>query len=138
MGSNRASSYFATLASTGGIIGLLLFCIAAFVQVQRLAIRALRRPTAPGMFFLGSAVTALVAVGIAIPDHNWPVFWILLFGGLVCLASQDDALSATSQTQQPVRHGEPGDGAVHPDVDQSETQRQAHQRGRVIPEQHGR
>lgn len=138
LGSNRASSYLATLASNGGIVGLLLFCAAATLQVLALVRRARRHPDAATLFFLGSNVTVLLAVAIAIPDQNWPVLWLLLFGGLACLARDDAKARSGGETPQPARHRPPHDGPVGPDIHQREAHRETHQRRGVVPEHDGR
>lgn len=90
MGSNRASSYVATLLGNTGLVGFALFFAALFTQCWMLA--QARSPAA--VFFLGSTVAGLIAVVIAIPDQNWPAFWILLLGGLACLGSDRPATDA--------------------------------------------
>lgn len=88
MGSNRASSYLATLLSNRGLVGVLLFLTAVVLQFWALAMQIRRRPSAPAVFFFGSGLAALIAVSIAIPDQNWPVLWMLLLGGMACLRAE--------------------------------------------------
>lgn len=112
MGSNRASSYLATLLSNRGAIGMLLFFAAVGLQFRALAYRIRRRPSAPAVFFFGSGIAALIAVSIAIPDQNWPVLWMLLLGGLACLGAEDAQGEPATDAAQPTRRGKAGDRPV--------------------------
>lgn len=138
MGSNRASSYLATLLSNRGLIGLLLFLTAVVLQFWALARQIRREPTATAVFFFGSGVAALIAVGIAIPDQNWPVLWMLLLGGMVCLRAQDAKRQLTAGVTQPFRGVEAGERAIEPDVSQAEAGSESNQRTRIVPEQPSR
>lgn len=77
LGSNRASSYFASLVSNTGIAGLLCF-------VGMLAALSWRYATADALqdgqiFAIASLWTATIAVGLAIPDLNIPLYWAFIF-----------------------------------------------------------
>ena len=79
LGSNRASSYFASLFSNTGILGGLIFLAA----LTHLGFSLLRIQKSLGsqdvaLFLFGSLCTATIAVGIAIPDQNWPNYWIFI------------------------------------------------------------
>jgi hypothetical protein len=87
MGSNRASSYLAALAGATGVVGLLLFLV-AFARQFDGTVRNLRAdPYTPTVFFAGSTLAGFLAVAIAIPDQNWPVFWVQILGGVACLGA---------------------------------------------------
>ncbi|APR03746.1 hypothetical protein [Thauera chlorobenzoica] len=77
LGSNRASSFFASLVSNTGIPGALLF-------VAMLASLLLRYARATVLsdaqrFVAVALATATLAMGLAIPDLNLPVYWIFIF-----------------------------------------------------------
>ncbi len=85
MGSHRGSSYLITLAANTGVLGLVTFLAANVMHFTLLTKRFIRHPDAPSAFFLGSGLSVLIAVSIAIPDQNWPVYWILILGGFACI-----------------------------------------------------
>lgn len=85
MGSHRGSSYLITLAANTGVLGLVTFLAANVMHFTLLTKRFIRHPDAPSAFFLGSGISVLIAVSIAIPDQNWPVYWILILGGFACI-----------------------------------------------------
>jgi len=85
MGSHRGSSYLITLAANTGVLGLVTFLAANVMHFTLLTRRFIRHPDAPSAFFLGSGISVLIAVSIAIPDQNWPVYWILILGGFACV-----------------------------------------------------
>jgi hypothetical protein len=85
MGSHRGSSYLITLAANTGVLGLVAFLAANVMHFTLLTKRFIRHPDAPSAFFLGSGLSVLIAVSIAIPDQNWPVYWILILGGFACI-----------------------------------------------------
>lgn len=79
MGSNRASSYFASLFSNSGLLGGLAFLMAllhlTFTMIKSLPSRG---TTDFPLFLSGALITATIAVGIAIPDQNWPAYWAII------------------------------------------------------------
>lgn len=77
LGSNRASSFFASLVSNTGVAGALLFVAMLVSLLWRYA----RAPVLSDSqrFVAVSLVTATLAMGIAIPDLNLPVYWIFIF-----------------------------------------------------------
>ena len=79
LGSNRASSYFAGLFSNTGVIGGLIF-LAALVHlvISLVRIQASTTTHDAKLFLLGSLCTATIAVAIAIPDQNWPNYWVFI------------------------------------------------------------
>lgn len=103
MGSHRGSSYLVTFAANTGIVGLILFLVAISLQTSLLVRRVLVAPDAAGVFFLGAGVAMLIGVTIAIPDQNWPVLWIVLLGGFVCVVCpvpqefSEDALAGSER-----------------------------------------
>ncbi len=76
LGSNRASSFFASLVSNTGVPGALLFITMLVTLLWRYA-RA--RLSAAQRFAAVSLATATLAMGLAIPDLNLPVYWIFIF-----------------------------------------------------------
>jgi hypothetical protein len=84
MGSHRGSSYLFTLLGNTGVAGTLLFLVAIGYQFRLLVERWRRRPGPSAVFFFGSGTAVLLGVAFAVPDQNWPAFWILMFGGLAC------------------------------------------------------
>jgi hypothetical protein len=113
MGSNRASSYLATLLGNTGVLGAALFLTACAYQLRLLSKVALKG-RAIAMFFLGSSVSALITMVVAIPDQNWPVFWILVLGGIACLPQENPSGDAADETTQVAGHAVAGDGACDP------------------------
>ena len=85
MGSNRASTYLAALAGNTGLIGAGLFVVALAYHCRALACTWRREHRSSALFFLGSTVAGVLAMLMAIPDQNWPIFWVLVVGGLSCL-----------------------------------------------------
>lgn len=87
LGSNRASSYFASMVSNTGVLGLLCF-------VAMLAALSWRYATAASLedaqiFAIASLWTATLAVALAIPDLNLPTYWAFVFLAFVaCPQSQ--------------------------------------------------
>ena len=76
LGSNRASSFFASLVSNTGVLGALLFV----AMLASLLWRYLRAALSDAQRFAAvSLATATLAMGIAIPDLNLPVYWIFIF-----------------------------------------------------------
>lgn len=112
MGSNRASSYLTTLVSNTGLPGLLLFLLALSYQFYLLFNAWRWRTSAAAAFFLGSGIAGFIAVVIAIPDQNWPVFWILILGGVACLAEAGPTGSTAPEAAQIARDTEANDRAV--------------------------
>jgi hypothetical protein len=137
MGSNRASSYIATLIGNMGLPGLVLFGAAIGYQFYLLAGLWRRHMAASAVFFLGSGSAGLIAVAIAIPDQNWPVFWMLILGGVACLGIESPARCRISQSTQGSGHGEADDRAVQPDVDQRKADHHRDERAGVLPEHGG-
>lgn len=85
LGSNRASSYVASLFSNLGVGPTLLFLWLAGMQMGRLW--HLRDQPAALVVLFGS-LCAAIGVSLAIPDLNWPAWWIWLLAGLaVCTAT---------------------------------------------------
>jgi hypothetical protein len=91
MGSNRGSSFLIALLGSVGVVGTALFIFATVYQMRLLAARLPFEANNPSLFFLGAGIAALLAVGIAIPDQNWPALWILLLGGVVCVTTRHPA-----------------------------------------------
>jgi hypothetical protein len=77
MGSNRASSFFASLVSNTGVLGAALFC----AMLLSLLWRYVRAPALTDMqIFVAVALpTATLAMGLGIPDLNLPMYWGFIF-----------------------------------------------------------
>jgi hypothetical protein len=77
MGSNRASSFMASLISNTGVLGALLFCS----MLASLLWRYIKAPQLTDMqIFTATALpTATLAMSLGIPDLNLPVYWGFIF-----------------------------------------------------------
>lgn len=135
MGSNRASSYLATLLSTTGVVGLGMFLLALRRHMAALVLVARSSGKAPPIFFLGAMSTALLAVSIAVPDQNWPVLWVLVIGGIACMSAEREPGHAPAEEAERPGRREARDRAVEPHVKNAEAERKSNQRAGVIPEQ---
>ena len=89
----------------------------AFGYQLRLLSGAARRGSAIAVFYLGSEVSALIAMLIAIPDPNWPVFWILVLGGFACLAQESSDRDLSDDAAEIPRQGASGDVAMELDAE---------------------
>ena len=94
MGSNRASSFFASLLSNTGVPGALLFA----AMLVSLLWRYFRTPqlSDPQLFVGVSLFTATIAVALGIPDLNLPMYWGFIFLGFVFCPG--DAANGTTKT----------------------------------------
>lgn len=92
LGSNRASSFFASLVSNTGVLGGLLFS----GMLLTLLWRYFKAPKLTDMqiFVAASLPTATLAMGLGIPDLNLPMYWGFIFLGFVFCP--DDANLSTS------------------------------------------
>jgi hypothetical protein len=81
MGSNRASSFFASLLSNTGVLGFVLF----MGMLGTLLWRYWQAPRLSDMqIFVAAALpTATLAMGLGIPDLNMPMYWGFIFLGFV-------------------------------------------------------
>ncbi len=81
LGSNRASSFFASLVSNTGVLGALLFS----GMLVTLLWRYFKAPQLTDMqiFVAASLPTATLAMGLGIPDLNLPMYWGFIFLGFV-------------------------------------------------------
>lgn len=87
LGSNRASSYFASLFSNTGVLGGLVFLAALSHLGFALATAQTAIKTQDAaLFLLGALCTATIAVTIAIPDQNWPNYWVFILTGYACIS----------------------------------------------------
>ena len=77
MGSNRASSFMASLVSNTGVLGALLFCS----MLATLLWRYIKAPQLTDMqIFVATALpTATLAMSLGIPDLNLPMYWGFIF-----------------------------------------------------------
>lgn len=92
MGSNRGSSFFIAMLGSVGLPGTMIFIAAVVYQFRLLGARLPFAANNPSLFFLGAGISGLLAVGISIPDQNWPALWVLLLGGVVCATTRRPAL----------------------------------------------
>ena len=92
LGSNRASSFYASLLSNTGVPGALLFT----AMLGTLLWRYFRSPRlTDAQLFVGVALfTATIAMGLGIPDLNLPMYWGFIFLGFVFCP--EDANSSTN------------------------------------------
>jgi len=74
LGSNRASSYIASLLSNVGVLPTLLLLGLLGYQIRLLARVSRNDPVA--VFVLAGLPTMLIGVTLAIPDLNWPALWV--------------------------------------------------------------
>jgi hypothetical protein len=81
MGSNRASSYFASMLSNTGVLGFGLF----MAMLGSLLWRYWRAPALTDMqIFVAAALpSATFAMSLGIPDLNMPMYWGFIFLGFV-------------------------------------------------------
>lgn len=81
LGSNRASSFFASLLSNTGVLGTALFT----AMLGTLLWRYWCAPVLSDMqIFVATALpTATLAMGLGIPDLNMPMYWGFVFLGFV-------------------------------------------------------
>ena len=93
LGSNRASSFFASLVSNTGVMGALLFS----GMLLTLLWRYFKAPKLTDMqiFVAASLPTATLAMGLGIPDLNLPMYWGFIFLGFV-FCPEDANLSTSS------------------------------------------
>jgi hypothetical protein len=94
MGSNRASSFFASLVSNTGVLGAALFC----AMLVSLLWRYVRAPALTDMqIFVAVALpTATLAMGLGIPDLNLPMYWGFIFLAFVfCPAGAGNGTTKT-------------------------------------------
>lgn len=81
LGSNRASSYFASMLSNTGILGFFFFMGMLVTLMWRYwKARAL---TDMQIFVAGALPTATLAMGLGIPDLNMPMYWGFIFLGFI-------------------------------------------------------
>jgi hypothetical protein len=79
LGSNRASSYLISLFSNSGVLGGLVFLTALFHLLFAMAkTQTLNKSNDTALFLLGSLCAATIAITIAVPDQNWPSFWVFI------------------------------------------------------------
>ena len=93
LGSNRASSFFASLVSNTGVLGALLFS----GMLLTLLWRYFKAPKLTDMqiFVAASLPTATLAMGLGIPDLNLPMYWGFIFLGFV-FCPEDEPGAATT------------------------------------------
>lgn len=93
LGSNRASSFFASLVSNTGVLGALFF----IGMLVTLLWRYSKAPQLTDMqiFVAASLPTATLAMGLGIPDLNLPMYWGFIFLGFVFCPV--DSSGATSE-----------------------------------------
>jgi hypothetical protein len=82
LGSHRASSYVASLASNTGLVGAILFA-AMLAALLRPYVRA-ANPADGEIFVAAALVGATLAVSLSIPDLNIPLYWAFVFLAFFC------------------------------------------------------
>jgi len=95
LGSNRASSYFISLFSNTGVLGGLMFLMAlshmAYLLVKT---QTLRKINDTALFLFGSLCTATISVAIAVPDQNWPSYWVFILTSYAWISQGQSVASA--------------------------------------------
>lgn len=100
LGSNRASSYMASLVSNTGILGLLCFVAALGSLTWRYF--ATRQTLGDSQLFAVTALwTSTLAVALAIPDLNLPAYWIFIFMAFLGHSGGRGVRVAASPTRAP-------------------------------------
>ena len=97
-GSNRAASYFLSLLSNTGLVGVALFVAALSLQCWQVTRRLLGESSDRDwfLFLLGATACVVMSVAGSIPDQNWPTLWVILFLGFAaCVATVDSSKRAT-------------------------------------------
>jgi hypothetical protein len=94
LGSNRASSFFASLVSNTGVLGALFFCGMLLSLLWQYFIAA--KLTDMQIFVAASLPTATLAMGLGIPDLNLPMYWGFVFLGFVFCPQNDSTVSVCS------------------------------------------
>ena len=98
LGSNRASSYFASLFSNTGILGGAMFLAALSHLVFTLVTtQTAKKPNDMGLFLLGALCTATISVAIAIPDQNWPNYWVFILTSYAWISQTPPAKNLAAQ-----------------------------------------
>lgn len=79
LGSNRASSYFVSLFSNSGLLGGFMFLAAlAHLLFAMAKTQMLSKTNDTALFLTGSLCAATISVAIAVPDQNWPSYWVFI------------------------------------------------------------
>lgn len=79
LGSNRASSYFVSLFSNSGLLGGLMFLVAlAHLLFVMIKTQMSSKTNDTALFLTGSLCAAIISVAIAVPDQNWPSYWVFV------------------------------------------------------------
>jgi hypothetical protein len=87
LGSNRASSYFASLFSNTGLIGGFMFLAAlAHLGFTLIKTQAADKAQDTALFLFGALCTATISVAIAIPDQNWPNYWVFILASYAMIS----------------------------------------------------
>jgi|GEM_PF-3490322 hypothetical protein len=96
LGSNRASSYFVSLLSNTGVLGGFLFLGGLFhLAYVLIKSQTLRKRNDTALFLSGSLCTVTISVAIAIPDQNWPSYWVFILTSYAWI-SQGQTISSAS------------------------------------------
>ena len=101
MGSQRSSSYFASLLANTGVLGFSLF-------IGMLATLLWRYWKAPELsdaqIFVAAALpTATLAMGLGIPDLNMPMYWGFIILGFVFCPDDDQISGHTGSSKSPTQ-----------------------------------
>lgn len=115
-GSNRASSFLASLASNGGAPALLLY-LAALASVFAGLHRAPR--TDATRFAATALATASIAMWIGIPDLNLPFYWAFVFVALLLASAPPAGVAGGGGTSSAASGATSGTGRVGQARDQS-------------------
>ncbi len=87
LGSNRASSYLISLFSNSGVLGGLVFLAALFhLLFVMVKTQTLKKTNDTALFLSGSLCAATIAITIAVPDQNWPSFWVFILASYALIS----------------------------------------------------
>lgn len=89
LGSNRASSYFASLFSNTGVLGGFMFLAAlTHLGMTLTKTQTIVKTQDTALFLIGALCAATISVAIAIPDQNWPNYWVFILTSYACISQK--------------------------------------------------
>ena len=94
LGTNRASSYLLSMASTIGLPGLVLFLVLLIYQLRLLARGALNGSPLSALV-LGGTIGTFSGLVVGIPDLLFPAWWVWLIVGFAIVASNPQTAAST-------------------------------------------
>ena len=114
LGSNRASSYLASLFSNTGLIGGFMFLAAlTHLGLTLINTQVTRKTQDTALLLLGALCTATISVAIAIPDQNWPNYWVFILASYAWISQSQPQSKRLDACQELVNQrtiiGKPGE-----------------------------